>query len=180
MLITEFMDNEHFSGLESLIIQLNNSSVDSKFKVLVNMPTDLLKDKIQDILQMCEVDHVIGNKKDFSTNQIQHTLNSLLKESFNYKLEESEMELALAALSAAIEQLNLKSGKQKQFTLKKYTLSQYLRLDVAALKALNVFPQNSEGVSGSAGSLFGLLNQCRTSIGARLLKKWLKQPTTDR
>jgi len=26
MLVTEFMDNEHFSGLESLIIQLNNSS----------------------------------------------------------------------------------------------------------------------------------------------------------
>ncbi len=146
LLITEFLDNEHFSGLESLIIQLNNSSADSKFKVLVNMPADLLKDKIQDILQMCEVDFAQGNKKDFSTNQIQHTLNSLLKESFNYKLEESEMELALAALSAAIEHMNLKSGKQKQYTLKKYTLSQYLRLDVAALKALNVFPQNSEGV----------------------------------
>jgi hypothetical protein len=29
----------------------------------------------------------------------------------------------LAALSAAIEHMNLKSGKQKQFTLKKYTLS---------------------------------------------------------
>ena len=90
------------------------------------------------------------------------------------------MELALAALSAAIEYLNLKTGKQKQFTLKKYTLSQYLRLDVAALKALNVFPINSEGVSGQAGSLYGLLNQCKTSIGARLLKKWLKQPTTNR
>jgi hypothetical protein len=36
-----------------------------------------------------------------------------LKDSFNYKLEESEMELALAALSAAIEHMNLKSGKQK-------------------------------------------------------------------
>jgi len=68
LLITEFLDNEHFSGLESLIIQLNNSSADSKFKVLVNMPADLLKDKIQDILQMCEVDFAQGNKKDFSTN----------------------------------------------------------------------------------------------------------------
>jgi len=127
---------------------------------------------------MCEVDSVIGNKKDFNTSQIQQTLNSLLKESFNYKLEESEMDVALAALSAGIDYLNLKNGKQKSFTLKKYTLSQYLRLDVAAIKALNVFPQNSEGVSGQAASLYGLLNQCKTSIGARLLKKWLKQPTT--
>ena len=68
------------------------------------------------------------------------------------------MELALAALSAAIDYMNLKSGKQKQFTLKKYTLSQYLRLDVAALKALNVFPQSQDGVSGQAGSIFGMLN----------------------
>ncbi len=56
-LVTEFMDNEHFSGLESLIIQLNNSSADSRFKILVNMPSDILKDKVQDILGMCEVDH---------------------------------------------------------------------------------------------------------------------------
>lgn len=90
------------------------------------------------------------------------------------------MDQALAALAAAIEHLNLKNGRQNAFTLKKYTLAQYLRLDVAALRALNVFPQNYDGVSGQAGSLFGLLNQCRTSIGSRLLKKWLKQPTTSR
>lgn len=75
MLITEFMDNEHFSGLEALIIQLNSSSPETKFKILVNMPTDILKEKVQDILQMCEVEYVLGNKKDFSSNQIQHTLN---------------------------------------------------------------------------------------------------------
>lgn len=87
------------------------------------MPTDILKDKVQDILGMCEVEYVLGNKKDFSANNINHTLNSLLKDSFNYKMEESEMELALAALSAAIEYMHLKTGKQKQFSLKKYTLS---------------------------------------------------------
>ena len=27
--------------------------------------------------------------------------------------------------------------------------------------------------------MYGLLNQTRTQIGARLLKKWLKQPTTN-
>jgi hypothetical protein len=48
----------------------------------------------------------------------------LLKESFNHKLEESEMDLALSALAAGIEFLDLKNGKQSgQFTLKKYTLS---------------------------------------------------------
>merc|ERR1712073_197778 len=99
-------------------------------------------------------------------------------------ITESEMDLALASLNAAIHSMQLLNqfdSAQNQFSLKKYALSQYLRLDVAALKSLNVFPQQSgveSGVSGSAGSLYGLLNQTRTQIGARLLKKWLKQPTT--
>lgn len=112
-------------------------------------------------------------------------LTPLLKENFAYLLSESEMDLGLAALSAAIENMPSLhvSGTENKFSLKKYTLGQYLRLDVAALKSLNVFPQQSgveNGVSGQAGSLFGLLNQCKTQIGARLLKKWLKQPTTNR
>lgn len=69
-MITEFIDNEHFSGLESLIIQLNNSSPDSKFKLLLNLPTDLVREKITDIIQMCEVDMAEGNKKDYSSTSI--------------------------------------------------------------------------------------------------------------
>lgn len=99
-----------------------------------------MKEKVQDLLQMCEVEHIIGNKKDFDVKNITNTLGNVLKDNINYKIEESEMELALGCLEAGIEYLNLKSSNQKQFNLKKYTLGQYLRLDVAALKALNVFP----------------------------------------
>jgi hypothetical protein len=45
-LISEFVDNEHFSGLESLIIQLNNSAADSKFKVIVCLPNEIMREKI--------------------------------------------------------------------------------------------------------------------------------------
>ena len=66
-LITEFSDNEHFSGLESLIIQQNNQAVDSKFRVLVNLPNEMLREKVQDTLQMCEVEFTFSEqKKDFS------------------------------------------------------------------------------------------------------------------
>lgn len=72
------------------------------------------------------------------------------------------MDNALAALNAAIEHTGLKTLNQRDFTLKKYTLEEHQRLDVAALKAMNVFPQNNETVSGKAGSLYGLLNECKT------------------
>jgi hypothetical protein len=47
----------------------------------------------------------------------------LLRENFSFKIEESEMDLALGALQAAIDSLMIKPGKQGAFTLKKYTLS---------------------------------------------------------
>ena len=143
---------------------------------MVNLPSDYYKHKIEDVVKMCEVDMIIGNKKDFSTANIQQALNSLLKDTFMHMIEESDMDLALSAVNAGMEYLQLIQGKQKQFALKKYTLNEYLRLDVAALKAMNVFPSSIESSSlgGAAASLFGLLNMCKTQIGSRLLKKWLK------
>ena len=127
------------------------------------------------------MEHQAILKKEYDSTNIVDMLGRVLKESLNYKLEETGMALALGCLAAAVNHLQLLSTGLKDFTLEKYTLSEYLRLDVAALAALNVFPQkNHELLSGSAGSLFGLLNQCKTSIGTRLLKKWLKQPTTQR
>jgi DNA mismatch repair protein MSH2 len=153
MLITEFLDNEHLAGLESLIIQQNNSAADSKFKVLIQS-NDVLQEKLQDTLQMCEVEFAFSNdKKEWDHKNVNLALDKLLKDSFAYLVEESSMELALSALNAAISHSKLteqcQNSKQK-FTLSKYTLSNYLRLDVAALKALNVFPGSSsnESVSG--------------------------------
>ena len=45
-----------------------------------------------------------------------------MKDNINYKIEESEMELALGCLQAGVDYMNLKSGNSKQFILKKYTL----------------------------------------------------------
>lgn len=105
-------------------------------------------------------------------------IRSLIKQDVQFLVGESEMPIALGCLNASVNQLKLMSQGVKDFEIEKYTLDHYLRLDVAAINALNVFPQNNEVVAGSAGSLFGLLNNCKTQIGVRLLKKWLKQPTT--
>jgi DNA mismatch repair protein MSH2 len=52
-----------------------------------------------------------------------------------------------------------------------------MRLDSAALKALNVFPLSTDG--NKSMNLFGLLNKGRTAAGHRLLAQWLRQPLLD-
>ena len=109
-LITEFVDNDHLSGLESLILQQNNSAADASFEVIVNLQSEMLRDKVKETLQLCEVDFSFpDNKKQFSSQGIENALEPLLKEKFEYKMEESELELALGALNAGIMHLALAS-----------------------------------------------------------------------
>lgn len=65
-----------------------------------------------------------------------------------------------------------------QFRLHHHDLSQYMKLDASALKALNLMP-NPELGGNKNMSLYGLLNRCKTSQGQRLLGRWLKQPLVN-
>jgi len=65
------------------------------------------------------------------------------------------------------------------FTITTHDLSQYLRLDRSALRALSVFSEPGQGGVNKNDSLFGLLNKCKTSQGTRLLAQWLKQPLVN-
>ena len=57
MFLTEFIDNDHLSSLESFIIQMNHSAKnESTFYVLISMPSQnkdpLLYDKLHDLLKL--------------------------------------------------------------------------------------------------------------------------------
>ncbi|XP_060580063.1 DNA mismatch repair protein Msh2-like [Ruditapes philippinarum] len=54
-----------------------------------------------------------------------------------------------------------------------------MRLDAAAVRALNLLPSSTEGGNKNQ-CLLGLLNRCRTAQGQRLLGHWVKQPLVDK
>jgi DNA mismatch repair protein MSH2 len=57
------------------------------------------------------------------------------------------------------------------------SLSAFMRLDSAAAAAINLFPRPDD--PSPHGSLFGILNRCKTKMGTRLLERWLRQPLLD-
>jgi len=185
--IVEFEDNDYLSYLESLIIQLNNeANKETKFQVLINMPNDeSYNSRITDILSQCEVEFTVGNKKDFTTKDAELMLSSLLSNSIQYYDEEISKDLSLGALRSAINFTDIHSNRANhgKYTLSTYSMNDYLRLDVAAMNALNLFPQNlsyaNQLGSNEMTSIYQLFNKTKTSIGSRLIRKWLKQPVRD-
>jgi len=65
-----------------------------------------------------------------------------------------------------------------RFVVEPGRLDQFMRLDAAAVLALNLFPEAE--VQAKESSLFGVLNHCVTKqLGSRLLKRWIRQPLQD-
>jgi len=84
---------------------------------------------------------------------------------------------ALAALLIYTELLSDDTNYGK-YIIQPYSLDLYMRLDAAALRALNVTESKTD--ANKNFSLFGLMNRtCTQGMGKRLLNRWLKQPLVD-
>lgn len=79
-------------------------------------------------------------------------------------------------------QLTQDETNSSQFTMTEIERTRYLRLDSAALKALNVEPRTdlpSTVAQSATMSILGLLDKCKTAQGRRLLAQWIRQPLRD-
>jgi len=173
----EFVDNDQFSNLEALLMQIGP-------KECLVSNQDLLADggRLKQVLERSTILVTERKKADFNPKDIHQDLNRLLKKSQGSSAAPAELDMshAMASLSAIIKYLELLSDESSfgQFALTPFDLSQYMRLDSAAVKALNLLPAVSDGGNKNM-CLSGLLNQCRTAQGQRLLSQWVTQPLMD-
>ncbi|RUS18690.1 muts domain V-domain-containing protein, partial [Endogone sp. FLAS-F59071] len=173
--VAQFVDNELYSNLESLAIQLG-------VKECIVLQDESHKDyeliKLKGVLDRAGIVITERKKGDFNAKDIEQDLNRLLESEISVTSRpEFEMRNAMAASACLIKYLSLMSDESNfgHYTLRTHDLSQFMRLDASALRALNLMPGPQDG-SNKTMSLFGLLNKCKTAQGARLLGQWLKQP----
>jgi DNA mismatch repair protein MSH2 len=172
--VTEFLDNDLYSNFESLLIQLG---VKECLIQTDGNKKDVELGKLRTIADNCGCAVAERGLADFGTKDIEQDLPRLLKdERAAGTLPITDMKLAMGAAAALIKYLGVMADSSNfgQYQLYQHDLSQYMKLDAAALKALNLMPGPRDGAKTM--SLYGLLNQCKTPTGSRLLAQWLKQP----
>lgn len=143
-------------------------------------PKDIDGQKLKEVLEKCNVTLSENGKANFDAKDIEQDLRRLLgdKKPFN-KNSELDLVSAMAACSCLIKANDLLSDASSFGTwgLSVYNLEQFMRLDAAAVGALNLLPTARD--SSERHNLFGLLNKCHTAMGSRRLRQWVKQPLVD-
>ena len=172
--VSEFLDNDLYSNFESLLIQLG-------VKECLIMTDGLKKDaelaKLRQIAESCNIAISERPGSDYATKDIEQDLARLLKdENATGTLPQTDLKLAMGSAAALIKYLSVMTDASNfgQYQLYQHDLSQFMKLDAAALRALNLMPGPRDG--SKTMSLYGLLNHCKTPLGNRLLSQWLKQP----
>ncbi|XP_071801096.1 DNA mismatch repair protein Msh2-like [Asterias amurensis] len=181
--VCQFTDNEHFSNLEALLVQLG-----PKECLIQSQSGEGAVDsaKLTGVLERSGLLVTERARADFGTKDVEQDLNRLLKGASEEQrnaatLGEMEKTTAVGSLAALIKYLELLGDESnfRQFRLKSFDLTQYMRLDSSAVRALSLLPSPQDGGNKNA-CLLGLLNKCKTPQGQRLLAQWIKQPLVDK
>ncbi|KAF3067212.1 DNA mismatch repair protein msh-2 [Daldinia childiae] len=178
--VSEFLDNDQYSNFEALLIQLGVK------ECLVQIDrAEKDKDpelaKLKQIIDNCGVAMAERPAGDFGTKDIEQDLARLLKDERSATLlPQTDLKLAMGSAAALVKYLAVLQDPSNfgQYQLYQHDLSQFMKLDAAALKALNLMPGVRDG--SKTMSLYGLLNHCKTPVGSRLLSQWLKQPLMNK
>ena len=172
--VSEFLDNDLYSNFESLLIQLGVK------ECLITRDMEKRDPELNKLRQICDSCGIAISERpqaDFGVKEIEQDLARLLKdEKAGGTLPQTDLKLAMGSAAALVKYLGLLNDPTNfgQYQLYQHDLSQYMKLDAAALRALNLMPGPRDG--SRTMSIFGLLNNCKTPMGGRLLAQWLKQP----
>ena len=115
-------------------------------------------------------------RSDFSDTDLSQDLGRLLGDNYVPGTPVYDLKHAVSSTGCLIKYLELLENEANHglYMIKKFDFKEFLRLDLCAIKALNLVPTHD--LNCKTMSLFKLLNHCKTSQGSRLLAQWIKQP----
>ena len=181
----EFLDSEQFSSLDAFFVQMGacklylSDDLEDTTRGDGRKISNMLYGKADDV--DCKfVKKALFAKNSAGKDELNATLLGLVgKATHNLNVAESQVPQGFACLDCLLHSLKLSASNEYRgkFILNICNISSFMRLDSAAAEAVNLLPKADH--PSQFGSLFGVLNRCKTKMGARLLERWLRQPLLD-
>jgi DNA mismatch repair protein MSH2 len=172
----QFTDNESLTMAEAALIRAGAKEC----LVSCDSLASPIGKRIHDLLLRCGITLNSQKKNIFSSKDFESTVKRLLPSSaYSTLMNLTEQDLAYDAVAAAVRYCELSADmtNEGRFSMSHIDLQQFMLLDSAAIRALSLLPLPGESKSGS--SICSLLDVCKTTMGSRLLRVWLKQPLLD-
>ncbi len=144
----------------------------NKYSASINQLLDFIKNKLGSIINATEEDNERFDTV-FSRNLVVNTFDKITDEKISAN---KSAVLAAGALLSYIEQTQ-KSDVVCVKNLNFYNENQYLELDYNTRRNLELCTQMRTGEK--RGSLLWVIDNTKTSIGARMLRKWLERPLVN-
>jgi DNA mismatch repair protein MSH2 len=178
--IYEFLDNQQLSGLDAFCNQvgeaifiLSDDFEGSTFK--------LLSKKLNQLFDMKKTERKYVKKTLFqrrsNINILQKFLlqKNTLPESLINKIE-MEKAFSITCIECLSQLFNLPDGFPTDSSLQMVikSLDSHMKLDSAACDAINLLPKSDQ--PSIYGSIYGILNRCKTKMGMKTLERWMRQP----
>lgn len=167
----EFIDNDQFSHLDCFLNQVGPCTLFLSDDICEKSKGD--DRKIYNIVSGRDIE--LRPTKKVSFTKKNETTSVLLKlvgrTSHTTNSVETEMPIALGCVECIFQQLRLPEADNSStvFDLAYGSLDTCMRLDSAAAEAVNLLPKPDH--PSQFGSLYGILNRCRTKLGSRLLDR---------
>ncbi|KAH0934368.1 hypothetical protein HID58_011485 [Brassica napus] len=175
--LAEFLDDSRFTNLESSLVAIG--AKECIFPAESGKTNECKS--LYESLERCGVMTTERSRQEFKGRDLESDLKRLVKGNIEPVRDLiSGFELATPALGALLSFSELLSdeGNYGNFTIRRYDIGGFMRLDSAAMRALNVMESKTD--ANKNFSLFGLMNRtCTAGMGKRLLHMWLKQPLVD-
>ena len=192
----DFLDDPHFCVLEALVVQ--SGAKECLVQVLeppggaksASSSSATTRQRVLDVFDRCGVlvterEGGGGSKDTFDHGRLERDLGRLQRDSQVERCRDVlDRKVASRAAQLLLEFAELLQDKRNfgRWEVRVHDTGRHMRMDAAAIKALNVTAQPGQGARGSGGaprSLQELLGRGRTPMGKRLARTWLKQPLTD-
>jgi len=139
--LCEFADDDQFANLEAITVQLGAK------ECVMGSESSVEATKVKDVLQRCGVAVTTRKRSEFSATTLKQDLSRLVAPGSTQD-DYADMPNAQAALGALIRYLELLSDETNHhhFNVTRFDLATHMRLDAAAVRALNLMPSPNDRI----------------------------------